>query len=75
MSAASSIHQLESPTVEGGDPLENLPKDQEEREHQTLAKLIAISPHSQHVIAIDLDDVLSQTNQTVAECKLYLLNV
>jgi hypothetical protein len=40
-------------------------------EAASLAKLSAISPptSSGPVIAVDLDDVLSQTNEVVSECK------
>jgi hypothetical protein len=40
-------------------------------EAASLAKLTTISPptSSGPVIAIDLDDVLSQTNEAISECK------
>ncbi|KAF8649756.1 hypothetical protein AX16_005523 [Volvariella volvacea WC 439] len=67
MSYAASKLELESPrlsaTTPGGD--EEIP----EQEHVALKELLTISPPTQQgpVIAIDLDDVLSQTNHKVAE--------
>ncbi|KAF8058263.1 hypothetical protein FPV67DRAFT_1524691 [Lyophyllum atratum] len=68
MSAASSRLHLESPSIEQADQFEGQP-EREEAEKNALEKLTTISPPSSSgpVIAIDLDDVLSQTNHTVAE--------
>lgn len=64
MSAAATAQQIESDfkidtTLYGQDPEEEV----------LLKKLIHLSPPgSGAIIAIDLDDVLSQTNREVASC-------
>ncbi|KAG6844335.1 hypothetical protein H0H87_007693 [Tephrocybe sp. NHM501043] len=63
MSAAGSRLQLESPSAEKADPFRELPEEQEEAEKAALTKLTSIPSSTGPVIAIDLDDVLSQTNQ------------
>jgi hypothetical protein len=42
-----------------------------QHEHEVLEKLVGITPpgSSTSIIAVDLDDVLCQTNVAVAECK------
>ncbi|RXW23837.1 hypothetical protein EST38_g2000 [Candolleomyces aberdarensis] len=68
MSAAASAHELEelkerlvTPPVEG----ETL-----EEEREAVDKLVTVpSTATGPLIAIDLDDVLSQTNQAVADCE------
>lgn len=74
MSAAGSRLRLESPTPELSE-FEGVPEDDEVAEREALERLTSISPPSSSgpVIAIDLDDVLSQTNQAVADCKYVLL--
>ena len=68
MSAAGSRHQLESPTGEHAD-------FNEEPEKAALQKLLSSYPPSSRssipVIAVDLDDVLSQTNLAVAQCQSF----
>ncbi|KAF5377614.1 hypothetical protein D9615_005101 [Tricholomella constricta] len=68
MSAAASRLRLESPSTEA-EPYEGLVEEVEEAEKDAFEKLTTISPPTSRgpVIAIDLDDVLSQTNQIVAE--------
>ena len=57
---------LKSPTTEQAD---RLPEEKYNRARAAPETLIAVPPLSlQSVIAIDLDDVLSQTNEAVAEC-------
>lgn len=69
MSAAGSRLRLESPTPELSE-FKGPQEDDETPEHEALERLTAISPPSSGpIIAIDLDDVLSQTNQAVADCK------
>ncbi|KAG5648251.1 hypothetical protein DXG03_006209 [Asterophora parasitica] len=65
MSAAASQLRLSSPTPE--EPV--LTDEVEQAENEALEKLLTVSPPTSTgpVIAIDLDDVLSQTNQIVAE--------
>ncbi|KAG6919590.1 hypothetical protein DXG01_004254 [Tephrocybe rancida] len=62
MSAAGSRLHLESPSAEQADPFNELPEEQQQAEKAALAKFASISSNGP-VIAIDLDDVLSQTNQ------------
>ncbi|KAG6891066.1 hypothetical protein C0995_014155 [Termitomyces sp. Mi166 len=63
MSAAGSRQRLESPSG-----FDELPEQQEQAEKAALEKLMPLYPPSSGpVIAIDLDDVLSQTNQMVAD--------
>ena len=65
MPAAGSITP-ESPTTEQAD---RLPEEEKNRERAALETLISVPlPSLQSVIAVDLDDVLSQTNEAVAEC-------
>lgn len=65
MSVAGTQHDLEQPVTS---PVDNA---SEAFERQVLEQLTDISPSSPvPVIAVDLDDVLSQTNHVVAECKL-----
>jgi hypothetical protein len=47
-----------------------LQKDEEAHEHAVLSDAIPPSNGGLPVIAVDLDDVLSQTNQKIADCKL-----
>jgi hypothetical protein len=70
MSAAASRLEL-------GKPSDNEPvaarskKDPIENERAVLENLTGITPDlSISTIAVDLDDVLSQTNQAVADCTL-----
>jgi hypothetical protein len=65
MSAAASRLQLESPSHQ---PNDSLPSKEYEHERQALEKLAGLSS-AKPVIAVDLDDVLSQTNEAVAECE------
>jgi hypothetical protein len=69
MSAAGSRLRLEPPAPES--EFEGAPENEEVAEREALEKLTTISPPSSSgpVIAIDLDDVLSQTNQVVADCE------
>lgn len=72
MSFAASKLQLESPTAELADPFASTSvlNHEAEVEADALEKLLGLpSTTAGPVIAIDLDDVLSQTNQVVAECK------
>lgn len=72
MSFAASKLQLESPTAELADPFasSSVLNREAEVEADALEKLLGLpSTAAEPVIAIDLDDVLSQTNQVVAECK------
>lgn len=79
MSAAASRLELESPISERSNSLdlngklEGEKDGDEDVEEATLAKLTSISPPSSSgpVIAVDLDDVLSQTNHVVAQCKAF----
>ena len=63
MSAAASRLALESPSVEQST------EGHDERE--TLQRLTGTSSTSsaRPIIAVDLDDVLGQTNQAIADCK------
>lgn len=61
MSAAASRLRLESPTAKQD---VSLPAEEHERE-----ALVQLTDTTGHVIAIDLDDVLSQTNQAIVDCK------
>lgn len=65
MSLAAS--RLDSPKIDSV----TLPEAAEENRHEALQTLtnIPLSITIKRVIAIDLDDVLSQTNRAVAECK------
>lgn len=72
MSFAASKLKLESPTAELADPFASTSvlNHEAEIEADALEKLLDLpSTVAGPVIAIDLDDVLSQTNQVVAECK------
>ncbi|KAG6868559.1 hypothetical protein C0993_001255 [Termitomyces sp. T159_Od127] len=74
MSAAGSRQRLVSPFEDHAD-FDELPEQLEQAEKAALEKLISLSPPpSRPVIAIDLDDVLSQTNQMVADCENHLLS-
>ncbi|KAG5352702.1 hypothetical protein C0989_000853 [Termitomyces sp. Mn162] len=69
MSAAGSRQWLESPSGDHAD-FNEIPEQQEQAEKAALEKLISLylpSCSSRPVIAVDLDDVLSQTNQMVAD--------
>ncbi|KNZ79631.1 hypothetical protein J132_08933 [Termitomyces sp. J132] len=69
MSAAGSRQWLESPSGDHAD-FNEIPEQQEQAEKAALEKLISLylpSCSSGPVIAVDLDDVLSQTNQMVAD--------
>ncbi|KAG6866031.1 hypothetical protein C0991_009440 [Blastosporella zonata] len=66
MSAAASQLQLETPSAEQAKSPGELSEELEQAEKAALTKLTSI-PSNAPVIAIDLDDVLSQTNQTVAD--------
>jgi hypothetical protein len=68
MSAAASRLRLESPSAEQN---ESLPAEEHEHERKALERFTdtTSSASAGPVIAVDLDDVLSQTNQVVAECK------
>ncbi|TFK36813.1 hypothetical protein BDQ12DRAFT_685924 [Crucibulum laeve] len=76
MSIAASKLELESPSIERSDPLSTLPTQErqdgdseQQPEKEALERLTVLSPPSTAgaVIAIDLDDVLCQTNEIVAE--------
>jgi len=72
MSVAASRLRLESPRAEQN---EILAADEHEHERQALERFTSTTRTASAgpVIAVDLDDVLCQTNQAVAECKhLYL---
>ena len=74
MSAAASRLELRSPSpVPGVQAHKGLPTPEQQRERETLERLTTATPTSfaKPVIAIDLDDVLSQTNQAIAECKCF----
>ncbi|TFL03985.1 hypothetical protein BDV98DRAFT_563365 [Pterulicium gracile] len=66
MSIGGSASELESPTAESSNPL--IADEEFEAKSAAFAKLATISPptSSGPVIAIDLDDVLSETNASVA---------
>ena len=64
MSLAASKLELESPK---NDSIA-LPEAVEKREHEAL-QILTDTMRTGPVIAIDLDDVLSDTNKAVAECK------
>lgn len=67
MSAAASRLQSESLSAEQN---ESLTVDENENEGETLERLTDTRAYpAGPVIAVDLDDVLSQTNQVVADCK------
>jgi hypothetical protein len=71
MSAAASRLRSESPSSQ---PNESLPAKEHEHERQALERLTGASrTSSKPIIAVDLDDVLSQTNEAVAECEHPLL--
>jgi hypothetical protein len=65
MSAAASLHELESRFCGPVDADES-----QEPETEAVTRLRSISPPlpGRAVIAIDLDDVLSQTNALIVEC-------
>lgn len=71
MSAAASKLLLQSPNTEFNPLPDSEQEDESQLERELLDKLSTISPptSSGPVIAIDLDDVLSQTNKAVALCK------
>lgn len=70
MSAAASRLELESPSAEHPNPFEESSVITSDSDTELLAKLSTITtPSSGPVIAVDLDDVLSQTNLTVSQCK------
>ncbi|KAG5636857.1 hypothetical protein H0H81_006609 [Sphagnurus paluster] len=75
MSAAASCLSLEHPSAEEAD-LVDLSQEAEEFEKDALERLIAISPptFAGPIIAVDLDDVLSQTNEIVAQYYYYWKN-
>lgn len=60
MSAAASINELESPLHE--------PTQPDDVTHERLVLESLIHPPGP-LIAVDLDDVLSQTNHAVADCR------
>lgn len=66
MSAAASRLELEKPLNQGYIPTGNETEPIED-EGVAVGKLTGITPDP--TIAVDLDDVLSQTNQAVADCK------
>jgi hypothetical protein len=63
MSIAASISQLEASTTE---QVVDIANEEEAREATVLEKFTAVSPP---IIAVDFDDVLSRTNEIVAECE------
>lgn len=68
MSASTSLHEIESAT--------HIHDGTAQAKEETFEKLLLVAtspPNSGPVIAVDLDDVLSQTNQIVAECKMLAL--
>ncbi|KAG6837870.1 hypothetical protein H0H93_013023 [Arthromyces matolae] len=68
MSVAGSRQRLESPPSVHAD-LDELPEEEEKAERVALETLTSVSSDSSQlpVIAIDLDDVLSETNDMVAD--------
>lgn len=67
MSAAASVHELEELKDGVKTPTE---VEVLEREREAIDKLLPVpSTLVGPLIAIDLDDVLSQTNQAVADCE------
>lgn len=66
MSAAASRLELEKPLNQGYIPTGNETEPIED-EGVAVGKLTGITPDP--TIEVDLDDVLSQTNQAVADCK------
>lgn len=70
MSAAASKLEIESPSS-GREQYFDDEDDIPESEKRLLEKLAITSPASSRgpVIAVDLDDVLSQTNDAVAQCE------
>lgn len=69
MSAAASRLELEKPLNQGYIPTGNETEPIED-EGVAVGKLTGITPDPLiSTIAVDLDDVLSQTNQAVADCK------
>jgi hypothetical protein len=62
-----SSHDLEENEAKDA----GFPAEEQQQEWDTLRRLASATPTSltKPVIAVDLDDVLSQTNQTIAECK------
>lgn len=79
MSASASRLQLEKPRNCGSTPLDNFvttdpteaSEADEQHEREVLEKFAGItSPTSSSIIAVDLDDVLSETNQGVADCEV-----
>jgi hypothetical protein len=70
MSAAASLLELEKPFDSEHVPARN-EKGLIEDERAALKNLTGITPvSSTSTIAVDLDDVLSKTNEAVADCKL-----
>lgn len=66
MSVAASVHELEAPPTGAG--VSN--RIEEELEAvEKLTKFPPTAPPTGPIIAIDLDDVLSQTNLAVAQCE------
>ena len=69
MSAAASRLESESPSAER----RSLSTEEHEHERETLERFtsseLTNAPSTAPIIAVDLDDVLGQTNQAVAECK------
>lgn len=74
MSAAATIHAIEE-SFEGRE-VEIVDDAVAEAEREALEKLTELHPAAAAgpLIAIDLDDVLSQTNIAVAECTHTLLH-
>lgn len=65
MSVAASVHELETPATGTEVPSRN---EAELEAVEKLTKFPSTAPHAGPLIAIDLDDVLSQTNLSVAGC-------
>lgn len=68
MSAAASVHELESPRHEKDGQL-----DAKTIAHEREVVEELVHPTPGPIIAVDMDDVLSQTNLAVAECLLNIL--
>lgn len=81
MSAAASRLELEASHDKGiglsdaSAPPKPAGATSEQQEHESLEKLTETTPpeSSNPIIAVDMDDVLSETNRDVAECKRYFL--
>ena len=65
MSVAASVHVLEAPATGPEVPTQN---EAELEAVENLTEFPSSAPPAGPLIAIDLDDVLSQTNLSVAEC-------